>query len=232
VPKRIKKYDMEFAYIPAGVFPMGGNDLEHRHSVVLSRGFYMQITPVTQAQWRAVMNTNPSHFKDNLNRPVETVSWGDAQVFIKKLNEREGRKAFALPTEAQWEYACRAGTGTRYYTGDTEADLDRAGWYDGNSDRQTQPVGQKASNDFGLHDMHGNVWEWCADWFGDYPQSAAIDPSGPPSGWYHVLRGGAFLNTAEACRSAHRSRCDPDDRSPYFGFRLVRLPGQPGEPGK
>jgi formylglycine-generating enzyme required for sulfatase activity len=221
---------MKFVYIPSGNFIMGSpkseegryND-EIKHKVTLTKGFYMQTTEVTQGQWQEVMGYNPSGFKNcGDNCPVENVSWDDAQEFIKKLNRKEKGAQYRLPTEAEWEYACRAGTETRYYTGDSEADLDRAGWYDDNSGGKTHPVGRKKPNGFGLYDMHGNVWEWCSDWYGDYPSGSVTDPQGPLSGDYRVLRGGSWFNGGRSVRSAHRFRLEPAARYDLYGLRLAR----------
>jgi formylglycine-generating enzyme required for sulfatase activity len=233
--KKITKHGMEFVYIPPDVFKMGSPDnelnrekVELLHNVMLTQGFYLQTTPVTQNQWEALMGNNPSEFKGDGERPVETVLWKDAQSFIEKLNMKEGRKVFGLPTEAQWEYACRAGTETSYYTGDTEADLDRAGWFYENANRTTHSVAQKEPNSFGLCDMHGNVREWCQDWYGDYPSGSVTDPEGPLSGSSRVIRGGSWHDSARGCRSAFRGRDVPDPRLNVLGFRLVLLPGQHG----
>jgi len=206
----------------------GRRDDETQHRVILSRGFYMGTTPVTQGQWRAVMGNNPSHFADKDHRPVEQVSWHDAVRFCQRLTERERaagligpNQSYRLPTEAEWEYACRAGTTTRFYTGNTKADLARAAWYDGNSDRQTHPVGQKAPNAWGLYDMHGNVLEWCSDWFGDYPRGEVTDPPGPATGKGRVVRGGSWLNHPSRSRSANRNNIAPDNRCFLIGFRVV-----------
>jgi formylglycine-generating enzyme required for sulfatase activity len=156
---------MEFVKIPAGEFQMGSE--EHScgnpvHRVNIPEAFYMGKYPVTQKQWKAVMGNNPSHFKGD-DRPVEYVSWYDVLGFVEKLNELEGTDKYRLPSEAEWEYACRAGTTTRYSFGDSEAKLRKYGWYDGNSRRETHPVGKKKPNPWGLYDIHGNVWEWCQD---------------------------------------------------------------------
>ena len=176
---------------------------------ITTPSFCLAKYPVTQAQYEEIMGKNPSYFKGH--RPVECVSWHDAVAFCKKLSEREG-KTYRLPTEAEWEYACRAGTKTEYYTGDTAEDLARAGWYRGNSDNQTHPVGQKEPNAFGLYDMHGNVEEWCADWFDE-------SKSG------RVLRGGCWCYDPDLCRSSSRRRLNPDFRNYSLGFRvLLELP--------
>jgi formylglycine-generating enzyme required for sulfatase activity len=231
---------MEFVWIPPGTFMMGSPETEEGrysrellHEVTLSKGFYMQTTEVTQGQWTAVMGHNPSHFTGcGLDCPVESVSWNDVQEFIRRLNENSEGEYYRLPKEAEWEYACRAGTSSRFNTGDSESDLDRAGWYRKNSGLKTHPVGLKEPNDWGLYDMHGNVWEWCRDWYGAYSEYPIIDPTGPTNGALRVIRGGAWSSPAGSCRTAYRGRLDPDYRHHGLGFRLVRLPGQPGEPSQ
>ena len=192
------------------------------HAVTLTKAFYLGKFAVTQEQYMQVMGTNPSRFK-GAKLPVETVSWDDAQEFCKKVSRKTGQTV-RLPTEAEWEFACRAGTTTFYYSGDTEADLGRAGWYDANSNGTTHPVGQKEPNAWGLYDMHGNVWEWCQDWYGGYEAGTATDPQGPGTGTYRVLRGGSRSDCREGCGSAIRNRSAPVRRNYYGGFRVV-LPG-------
>jgi formylglycine-generating enzyme required for sulfatase activity len=149
------------------------------------------------------------------------VSWTDCQVFLKKLSTKVEKGQFRLPTEAEWEYACRAGTMTSFYTGDTDDDLDEAGWFDDNSMEQTYEVGLKKPNAWGLYDMHGNVCEWCQDWYGEYSHEPEIDPIGPSSGSVRVLRGGAWKYDLSGCRSASRSACDPTARGSFIGMRVV-----------
>ena len=219
---------MVFVEIPGGSFQMGSPSDESgrydsegpQHGVTVS-GFEMLTTEVTQAMWVSVMGSNPSHFKGD-NLPVEQVSWNACQDFIKKLNQRDSGKNYRLPGEAEWEYACRAGTTTRFYSGNSDSDLDRVGWYSGNSDNKTHPVGQKQPNAWGLYDLHGNVWEWCQDWYGYYPSGSVTDPRGPSSGSYRVYRGGSGRSSAKICRSAYRGYCDPSFRLSYLGFRLLR----------
>ncbi|WP_157067950.1 formylglycine-generating enzyme family protein, partial [Desulfosarcina cetonica] len=185
----ITQFGMTFVYVPPGLFSMGRPEglPEHRsdetiHPVLLTQGFYMQTTPVTQAHWQAQMESNPSKFKGDDQRPVESVSWNDAQAFIQKLNQRSGgQMIFRLPTQAEWEYACRGGPQA---PGDSipEADLDRVAWYDKNSGNTTHPVARKAPNALGLYDMLGNVWEWCQDWYGEYSITLLIDPQGHETG--------------------------------------------------
>jgi formylglycine-generating enzyme required for sulfatase activity len=213
---------MKYAWCPPGTFLMGGtaNDEEKPvHRVRLTKGFYMCAHPVTQAQWQAVMGYNPSHFRGD-DRPVEQVSWNDCQEFCSTLRELTG-KPIRLPTEAEWEYACRAGTTADYYTGPDEAALRKAGWFDGNSNKQTQPVGKLAANAWNLFDMHGNVWECCQDWKAAYEVTdPAKDPTGPSSGDARVLRGGSWLCQAEYCRAAIRHRVGPGRRDGTVGCRV------------
>ncbi len=171
---------MAFAWCPPGTFMMGstnGHDDEKPvQRVTLTKGFYTGIHPVTQAQWKAITGATPSHFKGE-NRPVETVSWEACQEFCKKLTAHlKGQVTIRLLSEAEWEYACRAGTTTDYHTGDGEAALKKAGWYSGNASSETHPVGELAANAWGLYDMHGNVWEWCQDWYGPYAAGEQTNP--------------------------------------------------------
>ncbi len=214
---------VEFVLVQPGTFDMGEQD--HAHRVTISRPFYLQATPVTQSQWVAVMGHNPSYFETGGGEcPVERVSWKDVQVFIQKLNQQEGTDKYRLPTEAEWEYAARAGTTTDYSFGDSDADLDEYAWYYENSGEKTHPVGQKKPNPWGLYDMHGNVWEWCQDWYGDYPKGHVTDPTGPSRGSYRVIRGGSWGNGAYYCRSAERGDSSPAYRHFNVGFRLARTP--------
>ncbi|MFZ4595435.1 MAG: formylglycine-generating enzyme family protein [Verrucomicrobiaceae bacterium] len=219
-----------FCYIPSGRFTMGSppneegrvNQEEDQVEVTLSRHFWLSKTALTLAQWEAVMGSNTSHFK-GANLPVECVSWEDAQSYIAKLNEKrilpEGWK-FALPTEAQWEYACRAGKKEPY----SEGSLDEVGWYEGNSDSKTHEVAQKKPNAWGLYDMHGNVFEWCADWFDTL--KGGTDPTGPSSGAYRVNRGGSWFHDAASCRAAFRGRNEPGLRGSSLGFRPALVPSR------
>ena len=212
---------MQFCSIPTGSFTMGIPDDEVE--VTLSMSFWLAKTEVTQAQWEAVMGSNPSYF-NGANRPVENVSWEDAQAYLAKLNEKvilpEGWK-FALPTEAQWEYACRAGEKESYSGGCLKKEV---GWYDDNSGGITHQVGQKKANAWGLHDMHGNVWEWCEDWYGTL--KGGIDPTGPPSGVSRVLRGGSWNSVASRFRADYRFRLNPGDRCFNLGFRPALVPSR------
>ena len=229
--------EMRFRWCPPGTFTMGSpagkqwhESDEKLHRVTLTRGFWMGETPVTQAQWQSVMETNPSGHKESflgslfnpqepgkfLRYPVDGVSWEDCRQFIFKVN-RALSLHFWFPTEAEWEYACRAGTSGPY--GGT-GKLHEMGWFSDNSGQRTHPVGLKNPNAWGLYDMHGNVWEWCSDWFAEYPSGAVTDPKGPPSGMNHVQRGGSWGTYAKFCRSAFRNHCDPLSRYDYFGLRL------------
>jgi len=218
---------MKFVLIPAGTFIMGSpasepdrSDNETQHQVTLSRSYYMQTTEVTQGQWTAIMGNNPSQFKDcGDNCPVENISWQDAQEYIKRLNMREGTNKYRLPTEAEWEYACRAGSQSRFSFGDAVGSLDLYGWYEGNSGNRTHPVGQKEPNAWGLYDMHGNVCEWVQDRYGDYPVGAVTDPTGPSSGT-GILRGGSTGSIAWICRCACRVLTARYERI-KIGFRVV-----------
>jgi formylglycine-generating enzyme required for sulfatase activity len=224
--------DMELILIPAGSFRMGGDKkLEQaedhetpRHIVKISKTFYMGKYQVTQSQWSDIMNNNPSEFKDDI-RPVERVSWNDVQEFIQQLNNKEETNKYRLPTEAQWEYAARADTESAYcFSGDIKI-LSQYAWYRKNSAGKTHPVGQLKPNAWGLYDMHGNVHEWCQDWFDRnyYSQSPSNSPLGPSSGLAKVLRGGDWGSEDWYCRCASRSLSSPDRRSNRLGFRLVRM---------
>jgi len=225
--------------IPAGGFQMGsesGSDEKPLHAVILD-AFRISRTEVTQARYQAIMDTNPSYFTGDENRPVEQVSWYDAAIFCNRLSEAAGlepcydlstwacdfsKNGFRLPSEAEWEYAVRAGTTTRFYTGESGGDLDLAGWFLSNSKGTTHPDGQKEPNQWGLHDMHGNVWEWCNDWYDEnyYSYSPERNPKGPVSGSYRVFRGGSWNNYAHYCGSANRGHFSPDYGSSILGFRI------------
>ena len=215
--------EMEMIYCALGSFIMGSPEDEelraadeNQHKVTLTKGFWLGKYPVTQVQWNSVMGSNPSWFGGDDN-PVDSVSWKDCKEFIAKINSQSNLNA-RFPTEAEWEYACRAGS-EGVYSG--IGDLDEMGWYGGNCDEEeTHPVGELEPNDWGFCDMHGNVWEWCADWYGSYPTKAVTDPKGPASGDDRVLRGGGCSSNACACRSAYRNFRDSDYGDFYYGFRL------------
>jgi formylglycine-generating enzyme required for sulfatase activity len=227
---------MTFRLIPAGTFVMGSpsdelgrGTSEDQYTVTISESFYMQTTEVTQGQWKAVMGNNPSSFDScGLNCPVEYISWEEAEDFIMTLNAM-GEGSYTFPTEAQWEYAARAGSNKAFANGDisdttTDSNLDVMGWYDSNSGSTPHAVAQKQPNAWGLYDMHGNVWEWCHDWYGSYPDISVTDPGGPSSGSNRVLRGGGWGSYAQNCRSAKRSYNSPGYRSGNIGLRLSRTP--------
>jgi formylglycine-generating enzyme required for sulfatase activity len=225
---------MKFAWIPPGTFTMGSpmeekerENNETQHKVTLTKGFYMGVYTVTQEQWKEIMGSNPSYFKGEKNLPVENVSWDDCQNFIKKLWKKD-KKPYRLPTEAEWEFCCRGGTKTPFHFGDTIS-TDQAN-YNGNFTygdgkkgkyrEKTTPVGSFPANAWGLHDMHGNVWQWCQDWYGDYPQKDVVDPQGPDAGKDRVLRGGSWHDLPRYCRSACRYWNEPGHRYRSIGCRL------------
>ena len=224
-------------WIPPGRFAMGSPqdepgrfDDEIEHEVTLSRGFWLAETTVTQALWQAVTGGNPSHFKGDDALPVDSVSWEDCQGFLERANALlTAGPRLRLPTEAQWEYACRAGTRTAFSFGDA-LDTDKAN-YDGNYPyndgpqgeyrQRTLPVHAFSPNPWGLYQMHGNLWEWCGDWYGEYPAGPVTDPTGPRDGQGRVLRGGSWINYGRALRSAYRLRVTPDNRHRIIGLRLA-----------
>ncbi|MEE4354833.1 MAG: C1 family peptidase, partial [Desulfococcaceae bacterium] len=229
---------MTFNLIPAGTFVMGspanelGRDVnETQHQVTLSKSYYMMTTEVTQGQWTAVTGSNPSSFNDcGDDCPVNRVSWNDIQTFITQMNQR-GEGTYRLPTEAEWEYAARAGSTTAFANGEItttectppDSNLDAMGWYCGNADNTIHPVARKQANAWGLYDMHGNVWEWCQDWYdgGDYSPGAVTDPEGPLTGSERILRGGGWNSLTDYCRSADRYVRLPASIYYTNGFRLV-----------
>jgi formylglycine-generating enzyme required for sulfatase activity len=203
------------------------------HEVRFTSGFYLGATPVTQAQYMALMGgENPSHFKEDPSLPVENLDWHQAVAFCDALSKRLGHKV-RLPRESEWEYACRADKRTRFWSGDSEEALAKVGWYDKNSESKTHPVGQRPANPWGLLDMHGNVWEWCADSYGPYTAAAEIvdprqDPA-DPGGADRVIRGGCYWSEAWGCRSAFRFWRTAGDRYDNQGFRVL-LPSPPSSP--
>jgi formylglycine-generating enzyme required for sulfatase activity len=240
---------MKLVLIPKGTFMMGSPESEEgrqkdetQHEVTISKDYYLGVTEVTQGQYEKVMGTNPSWFQksrvqgsDNSRYPVDNVSWEDAIEFCKKLSdfeeEKKAGRVYRLPTEAEWEYACRAGSKTAFSFGESSNSLGDYAWFDGNSNGQTHPVGEKKANAWGLYDMNGNVEEWCSDWFGEYPKGAVSDPVGPREGSFRVIRGGGWDLEAPFCRSAYRRRLDPSLRRYYIGFRVALSPsGIPKSP--
>ena len=242
-----------FVRIEPGVFTMGSPADEHggcwrqtQHPVTLTRAFAVKATEVTQAEWQAVMGSNPSGFVDcGGDCPVENVNWNDAVDYCNALSAQQGLapcydaarsfsgfacEGYRLPTEAEWEYAARAGTQTALSTGDIahpecrplDPNLDAAGWYCGNSGETTHPVGAKQANAWGLYDMHGNVWEWVQDWDGAVREDAALDPLGPADGFSRGVRGGAWDRDARDACSAARGGDTLEDRNDTIGFRPVR----------
>jgi formylglycine-generating enzyme required for sulfatase activity len=230
---------MEFVKIKQGCFMMGrdpnfedgGNDELPRHRVCIQKDFFLGKTEVTQAEWVAVMGSNPSNFKGRDN-PVEQVSWNDVQSFLERRNKQDSANRYRLPTEAEWEYAARAGTKSTYHWGDDAGPLGQHAWYDGNSGERTHPVAQLKPNPWGLYDMHGNVWEWVEDCYHESYAGAPSDGSAWTSSCYRysdggqlrVLRGGSWSNNPSDCRAANRIHYTPDDRNGGNGFRVVRLP--------
>jgi formylglycine-generating enzyme required for sulfatase activity len=211
-------------FVKGGTFRMGSRkekDEKPIHSVTVD-DFYISKYEVTQKEWRAIMGTNPSHFKDCDNCPVERVSWNDVQEYIKKLNAKTG-KNYRLPTEAEWEYAARGGNKSKGYTYSGSNTIGNVAWYYKNSDSKTHPVGQKSSNELGIYDMSGNVWEWCSDWYGSdyYKNSSSNNPKGANSGTSRVLRGGAWNSLPAFCRIANRYDYTPTYRKYFIGFRVV-----------
>ena len=222
----IKGVRYEMVWVEGGTFRMGATseqgsdayDFEKPvHSVTLS-GYYIGKTEVTQALWKAVMGSNPSNLKGD-DLPVESVSWDDCQEFIRELNALTGQN-FRLPTEAEWEFACRGGNNSRGYKYSGSNYIDNVAWYGGNSGDKTHPVATKLPNELGIYDMTGNVWEWCADWYGDYSSGAQTNPKGPYDGSYRVFRGGFWIISAEYCRSSFRNYGCPGNRIISLGLRL------------
>jgi formylglycine-generating enzyme required for sulfatase activity len=272
---------MKLRLIPAGIFKhgspvdeKGSNDDERQFDVTISSDFYLAVTEVTQAQFEKVMGKNPSYFQgqttgvrhpetgrliedfDSSNHPVEQVSWEDATEFCKRLSllpqEKASGYVYRLPSEAEWEFACRAGSQTAFHFGGNIKNLRDFGWFGNNSGAKTidteaiwdsskgdaglfwakllengcrtHEVGSKKPNQLELFDMHGNVWEWTADWYGDYPRGAVVDPQGPTTGNQKVLRGGGWGYAAKECRSAERRGAIPTERSYGYGFRIALSP--------
>jgi formylglycine-generating enzyme required for sulfatase activity len=239
-PKEItNSIGMKLVLIPKGTCMMGSPETEEgrgvdetQHQVTISNDYYLGVTEVTQGQYEKVMGTNPSYFQKRVIRksdssmyPVEQVSWEDAVEFCKKLSdlpeEKKAGRVYRLPTEAEWEYACRAGSKTAFDFGESAKSLNAYAWFLDNSEGQTHPVGEKKPNAWGLYDMHGNVWEWSSYWYGEYPKGAVSDPSGPSEGSNRVIRGGCWSCTAAFCRSAYRIRRAPSYFFNITGFRVA-----------
>ena len=230
---------MKLKLIPAGEFLMGSPESEPgrrnnetQHKVRITKPFFMQTTTVTQSQWMAVMGTEPwageDYVEEGPDYPATFVSHDDAVDFCSELSSREGA-TYRLPTEAEWEYACRARSQTAYSFGDTAEQMEQYGWFDENDrgvgEEYAHRVGQKLPNAFGLYDLDGNVWEWCSDWFEEYPSGPVTDPTGPAEGSRRVLRGGSWSNSAVLCRSAIRFGHEPSSRDyDYGGFRVSLSP--------
>ncbi len=232
-------------HIEAGEFLMGSpryetarEQNEDRHQVTLTRSFLISATEVNQEQWYSVMATRPSRFEGS-RRPVENITFDDCIEFCNQLSIMEGlapvygrrdgniywnreSDGYRLPTEAEWEYACRAGSQKRFANGDLASDLQKLSWYRNNSTGRSHDVASRVPNNWGLHDMHGNVWEWCWNWSAEYPTRFAVDPEGPHQGYSRVIRGGSWDNPAEACRSANHNGAKPGFHGPILGFRIAR----------
>jgi len=238
LPKITNSIGMKLALIPKGTFMMGSPESEEgrkqdetEHEVTISNDYYLGVTEVTQGQYEKLMGTNSSYFRGNKikgrssNHPVDGISWLDAVEFCKKLSElpeeKAGGRVYRLPTEAEWEYACRAGSKSAYSFGESSESLGDYAWFEDNSNGQTHPVGEKKANAWGLYDMQGNVWEWCSDCYDEYPKAAVSDPTGPKEGLQRVNRGGGWINVAANCRSALRSGPLPSFRFDFFGFRVA-----------
>ncbi|UJS24962.1 SUMF1/EgtB/PvdO family nonheme iron enzyme [Thiothrix winogradskyi] len=232
----VKGITQKFRWIEPGTFWMGSPESEQEyfsdetlHQVTLMKGFWLADTACTQFLWTAVLDNNPAHFTDDANNPVEKVSWEDTQTFLRKLNTRLSGVNARLPTEAEWEYACRAGTNTPFSFGDniTPRQVNYNGRYPctngkiGLSRQRTVSVKSFPANAWGLYEMHGNVWEWCQDWYGDYPAYPVTNPGGAQAGTMRIVRGGSWLHRCERGRSAYRERHNPISSACHRGFRLA-----------
>jgi formylglycine-generating enzyme required for sulfatase activity len=241
--KIINSIGVELVLIPKGTFLMGSpteeeeaSTKEEQHQVTISKDYFLGVYEVTQGQYEKLMGTNPSYFDsreligfDTSMHPVEQISRENVVEFCKRLSEmpeeKEEGRVYRLPTEAEWEYACRAGTTTAFSFGESSKSLDEFAWYIENSNGQTHPVGEKRPNAWGLYDMHGNILEWCSDWYGEYPKGPVTDPVGLKEGSYPVFRGGSFCHEASGCRSASRFPVPKSFLSAgACGFRLAMTP--------
>ncbi len=229
LPTSASDIGMDFNLIPAGTFAMGEG--VETQDLTLTKPFKMGVHEVTQAQHEKVMGVNPSRNK-GADNPVENVTWADAVMYCRRLSQLPAEKVagnvYRLPTEAEWEFCCRAGTTTDYSFGDDRAVLGQYAWFHAKSEKTTHPSIEYTSdsrkpNAWGLYDMHGNVWEWCQDWHGKYPRGSVRDPTGPTSGSRRVLRGGSWGDSAEHLRSAFRGRDEPSSRRYVIGFRVVLI---------
>jgi formylglycine-generating enzyme required for sulfatase activity len=210
------------------VFIKAGTFLRIKHPVTLTRDYWLGKYEVTQAEYTGLMGKNPSYFADDLQRPVEKLSWFEALGYCVELTKREraaGRLSadfeYRLPSEAEWEYACRAGSTNLFSFGDTTTEADQYAWTMENSSERSHPVGQKRPNAWGLHDMHGNVWEWCSDWFAPYPGTALTNPAGPARSEFKVFRGGGWNQAIEFARTRNRFMMSPTNGIHFVGFRLA-----------
>ncbi len=229
----ILNLDSDFVFVQGGSFKMGlpdtsdveGGDISKPQHKVTIKSFYILKTPVTQALWYSIMDTNPSIHKNCYACPVENVSWYDAQKFIEKLNKIK-KAHYRLTTEAEYEYAARGGDKSKGYNYSGSNNEDEVAWFEDNSGRQSHPVGQKKSNELGLFDMSGNVWEWCSDWYEMYyyKVSPSDNPQGPVQGEKRVLRGGTWLSLDEGCLVTSRGQLQPYLKGKFIGFRIVRDP--------
>jgi sulfatase modifying factor 1 len=244
---KIADVTQRFRWIQPGTFTMGSPQAEKDavvasepgfkywvakevpHHVTLTQGFWLADSTCTQALWLAITGSNPANFTESPQNPVETVSWDDCQQFLSQLNDRVSGGGFRLPSEAQWEYACRAGTTTAFSFGSTitpeqvnyNGNVPFGGAAKGLYRQKTVPVKSLPPNAWGLYEMHGNVWQWCNDWYDEYSGSAVRDPAGPSSGSFRVFRGGSWLSTARCCRSAYRGGVTPGYRDSNLGFRVA-----------
>jgi formylglycine-generating enzyme required for sulfatase activity len=237
-PYTVPDLDMQMIWVPPGKFVMGSPksepghrlDEEELHQVIISRGFWIGQFEVSQAQFETILGENPSTFKDPL-MPVHKVNWEEAMEFCEALTDREksvnrmpDKWGFNLPTEAQWEYACRADTTTVFHFGNEAEELSQYGWFVDNSDGSPKTIGTKKPNAWGIHDLHGNMGEWCFDWYGKaYPVDGSVDPITKKASAFKVFRGGTYTDISDRCRAAYRNRITPDTRNPWIGFRVVLM---------
>lgn len=230
-----KGVKLQMVLIEPGSFVMGDDTCGPPHKVTISKPFYLGKYEVTEEEWQAVMGGKAAD-KAAAKRAMTRVSWDDCQKFLAKLNALAGKQGgkFVLPSEAQWEYASRAGSAAAFCYGDNERELDKYAWFGAEHTISAHPVGEKKPNAWGLYDMHGNVWEWCQDRYGDYDPAAATDPKGPDKGANRVMRGGGMYNSARECRSAHRSYFPPEVKLAILGLRVARIAaddaGKPKKP--